>query len=141
MNPKTKESLKTIAKAARAGKLGASNFNGCCYEDSDGKHCAIGILLTKEQIAKLKEKDYMNVAYNAIQTLFPELQEQLGLSITQAMAIQGLHDYTYNNVNPLFDEKNFIEIMNGLATGEYKELMKDPFRGDRGGFVKFDREK
>ena len=87
-----RQSLQHILAEAEAGRLGAFDQEGCVYESEDGKHCAIGCLLTRAQLDHLMAHDMNSGA--GVQRLEDELHclDDYGLTVAQARALQQTHD-------------------------------------------------
>jgi hypothetical protein len=96
---KLRATLEFVLQQAEEGKLGAYEPGaGCAYEDSAGKHCAIGGLLTPQEL-----EDVCNEGLNTgtsvgalTRPLGEDFLERNGLSLRQAYNLQQLHDYTVN---------------------------------------------
>jgi len=87
-----RETITHIRDEAVAGRLGAHDAEGCVYEDDRGRKCAIGCLLTLDQLTFI-HTHHLNSGCGA-----PHLEDELhfvadlGLEVDQAQALQHLHD-------------------------------------------------
>ena len=87
--------------AAKKNKLGAMLDENCVYHNDQGQVCAIGALLSKEQLTFLEDHD-LNTDTSA-QDLYLEdhlrdfFLKEYDLSEEQATALQTWHDYFASN--------------------------------------------
>lgn len=129
MNGKAAVSLSKILAAARKGGLGAMTESfGCCYEDKDGNHCAIGCLLTKEQIDTLKVFDALHVDQTSLPHFIEgfDIEEETGLTEAQASALQMWHDTCYDGNSCIFTPDHFMDMLKNLISYKVTEIPRSP---------------
>lgn len=107
MNPQLKKALNSIIQHAEMGVLGANGSDGCVYHNND-TFCAIGCLLTSEQLLMLVDTD-SNDDVNAagIMDEFQDIQNHLlalGITATIAEDIQTIHDGHYQGIQKSEDK-------------------------------------
>lgn len=113
-DPRLTQHLKTILETGRAGKLGASGNEGCCtYTDHQGHFCAMGCLLTEEQLKSVIEAGW-NTA-TGIQDLYDEDITIDGLTVEQAGTLQQLHDTYYTTK---YEPELFLDLIELLVEVE-----------------------
>jgi hypothetical protein len=96
------ESLRHIIKQAKAGKIGpnnesdASSASNCMYEYRSGNNCAVGCLLSKEQLKDLKRQSLneMSIFYVAATNSIglKNVETVTGMKLPELRKIQMIHD-------------------------------------------------
>ncbi len=96
------EALHYLIEQAEAGKIGPNIASGdkpiCRYHYSSGNHCAVGALLTPEQIELIDNMGYGDQNASAISSLLGKanLTDSTGLSLYELIFLQGEHDNAMN---------------------------------------------
>lgn len=130
MNPQLKQTLNSIIQHAEMGVLGAQTKRGCAYHSAN-TFCAIGCLLTSEQ---LQEIDNLN--QNAGTSIYiimeesPEIKQHLntlGIGNSIAAFLQHTHDSTYTAKDKSeqhkkeLDKKFIGSVKRIINTGEWSD--------------------
>ena len=94
-SPRTKkQALEWIREHLETGKLGAAGADGCLYQDSEGRHCAVGCLFTQEQHDWIQSHEGLNsMGITQLMGLAPEFSTSFSdLSLAEVQRIQNHHD-------------------------------------------------
>lgn len=110
-----------LVTAAKDGTFPSKDGNTCAYRGENGKKCAVGLLLTDEEVRLVGN----NTAVNAIPHRFPSvnLNERVeGLDVRDLTSIQFVHDSLA--WKPEWDADAFIERLKNLSC--FKEFATCP---------------
>lgn len=122
------QTLDHIRAQFEAGKLGAMNgHGGCIYEDpKTGTNCAVGCVLTPEQMAEVNRTNRQHQNLQVLDTTFeeaklPSLFQVTGFNNEELYAIQTRHDDWAKAQTPIGKEERgalFMEYLGVLVAKE-----------------------
>jgi len=118
------EALKKILEQSKAGLLGALHPEvGCVYRQGQ-KHCAIGCLLTEQQLDEIEQDG--NDGFSALELYKYSFARELGLTDRQMSAVQNWHDHAYQALPREVTKQDFEDVLEGLISGEITVIADTP---------------
>lgn len=91
----SQQAKEIMLTALDTGQLGAMDADGrCLYQDSEGRHCVIGILFEPAQIRDIKERQLDSSVIQLVAHVLGEknVEHVCGMTIDRLAAIQQRHD-------------------------------------------------
>lgn len=114
--------LNEILTAARDGRLnGYSPLNRkCVYRTEHGTGCAIGVLLTENELTDIEENGLNEgTSYSMLIATYPRITERLGITRAEGSQLQSLHDELFDSNDPVSTKRaRFIDLAERLLRGE-----------------------
>jgi hypothetical protein len=136
MNDKARQSIQKALDLLKEGRLWAwsERLEECVYEDEQGRCCVVGAMLSRPTLDLMHRDDLIKGASVVmLARSLPggpqDIEQETGLTVEQLGALQLFHDDVMclrGEKRKQVTEQEFQEILEGLLSGEIRELAPRP---------------